>query len=526
MQVIHVDNRLASLLTKEMESEVTEEQFRWALKGYRLEESLLLLGRISARLYDDKFQEDGYWKKENTGFVIHKETGQFVTDFAIEYISNLLLISGANEYKSLSLADKSNVIGIFSIYFNQIIRPKKVENLASLLVPMSLQQFSSQKDFHDVFTRQIVIFQEIHSELSCEDKMDLINILKEKTGLTIEGYFKLSFFIFAKILSDPYFKQETFTEGELSRNAELLSEGKINLILACLAATPEEIRILDGKYNNRMSEEHTLSRYNPLWEKPIVRLARNSYVVPSVSSYVKGAFKGIYWLFENTDRSAFRKYFGSLFENYVGRVLKDIYGEKKVYPGVKYGTKKDSREFYDWIVELPDSYILIEAKGYQFPLPTLQTGKPSLVEKEVSEKIVETIRQMFDRKQDIERYDELRHFKKKKITCVAIFYDIPFVSTNMYDASIKSALHNMEKDKSGICDFEYILLDIEEIEQYSYVKDYIDIEGLVRRSKETPGSGVQAEIRKISVDNKHAGGRRDNLLDKKLKEFAEGLLPI
>jgi len=525
MQVIHVDNRLASLLTKEMESEVTETQFCQALKGYKLEESLLLLGRLSAKLYDNKFLEDGYWKKVSTGFIIHKETEQYITDFAIEYISNLFLISGANGYKSLSLADKSNIIGVFGVYFNQVVRPKKVENLASLLVPMSLKQLSSQKDFHDVFTRQFIMFQEIHSESSRENKMDLIKIMKEKTGLTLEEYFKLSFFVFAKVLSDPYFRLEAFTDSKLSRNTELLSREKVTNLLNLLAATPEEIRVLDRKYNNKLCEEHTLSRYNPLWEKPIIKLAKNSYVVPSLSSYVKGAFKGIYWLFENADKPEFRKYFGSLFENYVGRVLKDIYGEEKVCPGIKYGTKRDSREFYDWIVELPDSLILIEAKSYQFPLPTLQTGEPSLVEKEVSKKIVETIRQMFDRKQDIEKYDGLQRFRKKKITCLAIYYDIPFVSTDIYDMSIKSALHNMEKDRPGICDFAYIMLDIEEIEQYSYVKDYIGIENLVRRSKETPGSGIQAEIRRIFVDNKHAGGRRKNLLDRKLKEFAEGLLP-
>ena len=486
---------------------------------------MIVLAEISEKLFDPNFKENPIWKKEKVGFIIHKPSEQFVTDFAVEYIANILLISGSNDFKNESIKNKDNVVAIFSIYHNSIIHPRiQSGNIASLLVPMFYQQMTSQQDIKDTFIRQWLIFQGAQELVDPKNKLDLDKILLEENGMTVIEYIKLCFLILATILTKPRFNFGTFDKPTIPGLDDVLNSEKISAILKQLSVSKNEFVKLDKELNAGLSPEHTKSRYNPLWEKPIVILGDNDYVVPSISAYAKGALRGLYWIFENVKAKIFRDYFGLLFEKYCGTVIQDIFGRENVRPGIRFG--KDNQEFFDWIANREKEIILFETKGYQFPLKTLQTGSPDLVRKEVFNKLVETIRQTYRRFQDIQSHDELKEFRNKKITVVAVFYDIPFVSTNVYDPDIKSALNGLNARYPGIKDFEYVFLSIEELENYYYVKDYISIEDLVNKVKGTPGAGVIDQISKVFKENNLTAEDHKNLLDRKFRDFYENELGV
>lgn len=516
---IEIDSRLLRLTDKSMELKVTEDDFCDALKGYKLDESLIVLGEISKILFDANFKENELWKKEKTGFIIHKVSGQFVTEFAVEYIVNLFLICGSNNFKSLSLKDKDNILGIFSIYHNCIVHPPFKNNLVSLLIPMYLQQLSSQADIKDVLTRQILIFSKVLNEHSGPNKVDLNQYLIDETGMSIQDYTMLTFILLAAILESPRFNIGKFTEAKEEPLKTILTNEKMEAILKMLSATPAELRAIDQLYNSKLPPENTKSRYNPLWQKPIVKLGDNDFVVPSTSAYKKGALTGLYWFFENRLKTKFRDYFGTLFEEYVGLIIKDTYDAQDIEPGILYGSKKDAREFFDWIVNDKGAYILFETKAYQFPFYVLQTGDLDSVRKEILKKVVGTIRQMYERVQDIQKYSELEKFKGMDLRCVAVFYDIPFISTNTYDEDIKAALNGMDSKYPGIKDFKYTLISVDELENYQYVKSCVTIEEVAERARKTPGAGFTSEISAIYKENNLDPKVARNLLDKKFDEF-------
>jgi hypothetical protein len=89
----------------------------------------------------------------------------------------------------------------------------------------------------------------------------------------------------------------------------------------------------------------------------------------------------------------------------------------------------------------------------------------------------------------------------------------------MYDTEIKLALNSLDSLYSGIKDFRYIFLSIEELENYYYIKDYISIESLTTRVKNTPGAGVSGEINKIYRENISSSEPPKNLLDRKFVDF-------
>lgn len=517
--MIEIDSRLLQLSEKSMELKVTQEQFCNALKAYKLDDSLVLLAEISKSLFDPTFTENEFWKKEKNGFIIHKVTGQFVTEFAVEYLANLLLISGSNIHRSMSLKDKDNILGIFNIYTNCIVHPEFRNALVTLLIPMYLQQLSSQRDIKDVLTRQVLIFSKVLDEHSGPGKIDLNQYLIDEAGLSIEEYTKLTFIILAAILSYPRFNIGDFTSAEEEPLKGMITNENMNALMNLLSATPAELRAIDELYNSKLKPEETKSRYNPLWQKPIVRLGDNDFVVPSFSAYKKGALSGLYWFFENRLKKQFRDYFGILFQEYVGLIIKDSYESKDIESGVAFGNKKDAREFFDWIVSDDAGYNLFETKAYQFPFYVLQTGDMESVRKEILKKVVGTIRQMFERVQDIDKYDELAKFRGKSIKCVGVFYDIPFISTDVYDADIKSALLGLDSKYPGIKDFKYTLISAEELEDYQYVKPYITIEEIVERVRNTPGSGFTSEVMKFFKEKDLDSKTMRSLLDKKFDEF-------
>lgn len=523
---MEIDNRLLGLIQKGKKAKVSEDEFRTALKGYKFDEFLIALSELSIKLFNPEFSENKALKKEKVGFIVHKDSKQFVTDFAIEYIANILLISGSNNFKRESIKNKDNIISLFSIYHNAVMQPiDKMNSMQSIMVPMYYQQITSQQNIKDVFVRQWLIFQKSQKLVNKKNKIDLDQILIDEIGVSVIEYIKLCFLILTVLLTRSRFNLKTFENSNIHGLGSILDKEKISAILKHLSATQNEFIELDKKYNSKLKPEYTKSRYNPLWEKPIIKLLRdNDYVAPSLSAYVKGAIKGLYWIFENSKGKTFRDYFGTLFENYCGMIIQDIFGTEDIKPGIKYG--KENKEFFDWIVDKKSGIILFETKGYQFPLNTLQTGNPKLIKKEVFRKLVETIKQTYKRYQDIHHYKELKEFENKKITIIVVFYDIPLVSTSLYDSDIKLALEGLSSTYPGIKNFKYIFLSIEELESYAYVKGYNSIESIVTRVRDTPGSGILSEISKIFKENNLLFKNHKSLLDKKFEDFYNNELGI
>jgi len=132
-----------------------------------------------------------------------------------------------------------------------------------------------------------------------------------------------------------------------------------------------------------------------------------------------------------------------IFEEYVGLILKDAYGENEVRPEIPYKKGK----FIDWYVEKDDKVYLFEVKAKQFSLTILQTGNIELIQKEVKEKIFKAVKQVYDRISEINSYEELKQFRGKKIIPIIIFLDIPFVSSDGYKKIINKDLTALEAEE-------------------------------------------------------------------------------
>ncbi|MFA6256806.1 MAG: hypothetical protein WCT29_00670 [Candidatus Paceibacterota bacterium] len=521
---LHIDTRLGELTTGE--PNVNEEKLKQALKAYNLKEALLTLSELSKNIFNENIPEP-FQKMGKTG--MRHPAGLIIAQFAIEYLASVFIISGANDYKKESVKTKDNILGLFNIYNNSLIQPVFLGNhLSTLLIPMYFVQLRSQFSPQDLFTRQWMIFSEMRKKTNNIFE-DINKIIFDNTNLTIEEISGISFSIFAYLIQNPLFNIGNLEGHTVESFKNLLTKEKIDSFLNLYTATYSQIRELDQKLNPIDLKEYTKARFNPLWKKPIIKLDENLFLAPSLTAYTTASFYGLFWWFDDYYREQsqkkqmdFRKYFGILFENYAGEVLSDLYGESSLRKQIKYGLKGKKIDFTDWVVIKNDKAYLFEVKAYQFPLEVLQKGKSDDVRKQVIKKIVESIKQIYQRSQDIPKHKELSEFNKKVIIPIVVFYDLPFISTSpsLYKDDILKALNGLDSKYNGIKDFKYYLMNIDELEDFYYCSDNIEIEDIFENIKDNPAKGVNSEII-IHIKDKS----RKNFLDRQFNKYLDDLVP-
>ncbi|WP_285035868.1 hypothetical protein [Plantibacter sp. ME-Dv--P-095] len=113
--------------------------------------------------------------------------------------------------------------------------------------------------------------------------------------------------------------------------------------------------------------------YNPLFTTPLIEGIAENFVAPCFPAIeMRASALGI--VHEGTRKwgEAFRRDAGQLFEQYVGRQLRQVVAAL-VLPEREFGPKKQRGKSIDWFVVLPDVVLLIECKG-MVPTRSLQEG--------------------------------------------------------------------------------------------------------------------------------------------------------
>lgn len=494
------------------EGSVSENELREVLRRYNVRDGLFLLGKVSNFVFNandaNKISKAGY--REPT-------TGIFVTQFALAYIANLLIVSGGNDYKAKQISNKENLLTLCNIYGNSIefpeIRTKdldepfSMDDFVSSIVRMYGEQFEFQFNSVLLVSRTILIFSEISNKVVPKKFNLLSDIFKEKTGLTLKEYFYIAMAVWASGNDRVAFNKDFLTKANIPALKEYFSEEKISLFLNLFSVTYSEFRKEDEKMNKNLQPIYTKFRFNPLQVFPIIKTDKDDnspYIMPNTLCYVKRTYGGLYWWFhrhfeEKGSQQDFRNYFGEIFEEYVGKILKEMYGESSVHPEITYSRGKSSCKFIDWWVEKNGKIYLFESKAYQFALNTKQTGDLELLVKEVESKIAKSIKQVAERIADIDKHEELKIFRGKCIIPVIVFMEIPLVSGNIYKDIIKKELENIEDEKgiTGLKDIKINFINIEELELYADVVDKIDIEDVFAKFENDMSEGFLSVIQKV-----------------------------
>jgi len=503
-RVLIADNAI-NKLRKKPEGTVTEAELKEALRRYNLCDGLINLGQLSIKVFNDNSKN-----RISKTAVREPTTGIFITQFALAYLANILIISGANDFKSKHIGNKDNWLALLNIYSNGLVFLEMKSNdkiqftdkdMASLFVRMSSEQLEYQFDHVHIISRTLIIFTKIVKEV-IPDKFDELEVIfKKENGLTFEEYFALAMAVLAASQKTPTFRKEVLTKAKIPSIQEVLTDSKVGSFLDMLAIDYKRFRQEDKAANVNLQPIFTKTRFNPLIFYPIIKTDKkmtDPYVIPNTIAYLRRAYGGLYWWFHRYFEAIgmqldFRNYYGKVFENYVGHMLKSIYGGNNVHPEIIYPQGK----FIDWWVENNSTIYLFEAKAYQFALPTKQTGDIKLLENEVKSKIIKAIKQVYKRVLDIDQYNELAIFRNKKIIPIVVFMEIPLVSAHLYKKLLDEELQKLEDDGLvNIKNQKIHFINIEELELYGEAVHKILIEDVFAKYENDIKEGFLSIVQK------------------------------
>lgn len=528
-----IDEQIGKLLIQKSDGEVTEADIKSVLSIYNLRDTLVLIGDFSRYIFHQNIKGLGRigYNEESTNILI--------TQFALAYIANILIMSGAsNSNKDSFRSNPYSFLTLCNIYSNKLVNPDLLrinegneqfnnDHFISFMVRMWYEQMSLyQFSLTYLISRNIVLFFDLINKIEPTKFDNLSDIFFQENGITIEEYMKIGLCFFAGTNDRSVFTVSYLSSSNISGYKEILTEEKINRFLIIVASDYNDFIDYDNNINKSLDPIFTKNKFNTLFTYPFIKEEDNAYIMPNVLSFIYKVYGGIYWwfydYFEKNDLSSgeclrldFRTYFGYVFENYVGLILKEIYKKKKIIPEISYA--KGGKKFTDWCVIDNEKCYIFEAKARQFALLSRQTGDLNLLVETELNKVVEAIVEVFKKVQDINKYDDLKELRGKEIIPFIIFLEVPLISSSLYNEKITALLSKAEKDKNlpGLLNFQYYLLSIDELELYDQVKNEIEIEDILNNIKNDNSQGFVSYISKLR-SGKRVGNK---YLDKIYNDF-------
>lgn|GEM_PF-2914021 len=528
-----IDEQIGRLLMQKGDGCVNEEDIKNVLSSYNLRDTLVLIGDFSRYIFHKNAKGLGRigYSEENTNIII--------TQFALAYIANILILSGSNNNSENSFRKNPySFLALCNIYNNKLVSPDLqrinehkekfgFDHFISFMVRIWYEQMSMyQFNLTYLISRNIVFFCYLIKEVEATKFDGLSDSFLQENGITIEEYMKIGFCFFAGTPDRSIFTTSYLSSSKIEGYDDILTEAKINSFLSITSSDYKEFRNFDNKINGKLNVVFTKNRFNPLFTRPFIKEDNGAYIISNVPALIYKVYGGIYWWFYNyfekkdandnsKSRLDFRTYFGAVFEKYVGIILGGIYGTDNVCPELTYDN--GSKKFSDWYVIKENKCYLFEAKARQFALLSRQTGDLELLINSELNKIVEAIVEIFKKTKDIDKYDELKMLREKKLIPVVVFLEIPLVSSSLYKEKITALLQTIEDNDglSGLANFQYYLLSIDELEKYDQVKDKMEIEDIFNEIKDDNSKGFVSHITVLNNGNQ----ARNLYLDKIYNDF-------
>ena len=265
-----------------------------------------------------------------------------------------------------------------------------------------------------------------------------------------------------------------FTRAYLEKSREKLNvpdENTFSKIIDSIAGDPEKLSTCYYKFRNE-NRKYRMYDLNPLFLFPIVRpWSHNSHVpyskdrmiapIPNLIAYRMST--GVYYQLFNEYKSNFSDYFGIVFENYVGWILKETIDEQKIVHErtIRINFPEELGPVPDFVIIDDDSAVLIECKATKFTRVALVTGKEDYVIDSLKQMIKGLVQLAKFRKTCIDKHPSLEMFHKYKSFEAVLLTLEPLYLIN---SVLFRDLINEELSKEGISKFDWIVLSINELE--------------------------------------------------------------
>lgn len=367
------------------------------LKQFKLNDALKLIGEASYKVF-----------RHTEGTFVCQ--GVPITIGVLAYLS-MHLIEDSNDYRSGAMREKDLLKAIDMYYGLADPFMADNENPLGCLLRAGASQFDYDRELRHTIPRTLVIYQQVWSEVKKAKNLDISDALQKMTGLSLQDLLVLSFTFFSTAHKG-YLQILDNLEQFPEPLKKALSPEKQQAFLDWISCSYQDFRALSRADTAPDGYEHF--RFNPLYVKPAITPDRSPkqgmapvYITPVPTLINYRVTNGLYFALsdyfrESTGTQDFRNAFGHVFQEYVGRLLKQAFGDENVIAEWQYVNKKNQKDTPDWIVICNGRAVLLEIKQSGLHLPAKKWANEEDIEKNLKDTIGKGAFQMWKFQNDFD----------------------------------------------------------------------------------------------------------------------------
>jgi hypothetical protein len=366
------------------------------LSSFKLRDALILIGKVSYKIS---------WHKK---ILVTQDTP--ISNGILAYLS-MRLIESANDYGSenMTLGDLRVAIDMF-LGLLEPMEKDSYSNPQGCLIRYGSSQFDYERENHHLLARTLIIYRDLWDN----SQVDINSAIQNFSGLTLQNILVLSQFFTGSSVKGYFYLNESLgkhpdiLKGYLDFNKQ---KAFVNWI-ACRYSEfrnqlKEDLLPPDLEY-----DEYEKFRFNPLYSKPVIIPDYNIrygspqvYITPIPILIYEQVTRGLYFSLSDYFRSdkgnPFRGAFGSVFQEYIGLLLKKTFGNDNVKCEWRYGSKKQAKDTPDWFVIQNGVAVLIEVKQSGLYLDAKKWGELEKIQNDLKKTIGAGVNQMWEFEHDI-----------------------------------------------------------------------------------------------------------------------------
>lgn len=338
-------------------------------------------------------------------------------------------------------------------------------------------QFPFEVNTYAFVGQTLLLYGELPKEIESKREVphfDFTAAFQKINGLSLENFICCGFVAWAAFSAKKNFGiTREYFEKARSQGIKLPDDGGITYVLDCITADPIRFR---QKYEEMKQRDRRFGMYdfNPLLTLPIVRpwphygttsMLNDRIIAPLPNLIAYRISTGIFYEIFNSYKEDFSRYFGHLFEAYVGRLLKAFIKPQNLISEemIKQNYPSFSGKVPDWVVLEGSTAILIECKATRFSLTALSTGAKESVDKSLTQ-VLKGLKQLSEFKNAItkkgsalERFNHCSVFMPVLVT----FEPLYLINTVFFREHINNLLK-----LEGVSDLSWRILSIKELEAF------------------------------------------------------------
>ena len=219
------------------------------------------------------------------------------------------------------------------------------------------------------FGSMYLLLKTTSDKLLSRNSYDIPKRFNDITGLSIKQFMRLGFVLYCAsagpsgalgVVSSKYLDKavkQRITSCHQENIKRFLQDVSCDYTKFRNIANEDRYKVNDSSY--------ILYEFNPLKKRPLIQIRTDRWVAPNPALIIDRVTTGIFYDLLDVDHKDFTDYFGIVFQEYIGDLLKSVCLSENVLQEQEYGSKRAKKKGpADWTVIDEDFALLFECKSF------------------------------------------------------------------------------------------------------------------------------------------------------------------